>query len=325
MARAQLDDDDASGEGEARAALTPLVVLDRGAHHVVVVKSPDSVVVAGRGAPRPTLLDRVQAELAPGALPVHRLDRGTSGCCAFATTPFGQQALSDAFRRHLVEKRYLCVTEGVPSFTSLVVDARLLRVDREDAKRGPLAWQTVDERGQRALTRLSVLAKGDGAALVLARPETGRMHQIRAHLAHTGFPIVGDGLYGSTRALAPHTTALFAWMIAFPRPEGGRAAAVASLPSYFVDVLQSVGIDARAIVKSEAAQFLARAKSEDERAPRAPSTRDARGATHDRPSKKGTRDPSSSTKPARGGAATTRGAPPKKKSGPPRGPRRGSR
>jgi hypothetical protein len=103
---------------------------------------------------------------------------------------------------------------------------------------------------------LSVLMKGDGAALVLARPETGRMHQIRAHLAHTGFPIVGDALYGSTRALLPHVTALHAWMIAFPRPEGGHARAVAALPNYFVRLLDAVGIDARAIVKAETEQFL---------------------------------------------------------------------
>jgi 23S rRNA-/tRNA-specific pseudouridylate synthase len=260
----------------------PLVVLDEGAHHVIVYKSADSVVVRGRGTPPPTLLDRVQEEIANGALPVHRLDRGTSGCCAFAKTAFGQQALSDAFRRHLVEKRYLCVVEGVPSFTSLVVDARLLRHDADDGKRGPLAWQTVDETGQRALTRVSVLAKGEGAALVLARPETGRMHQIRAHLAHTGFPIVGDSLYGSARALLPHTNALHAWMLALPRPEGGRARAVASLPEYFVRLLDAARIDARAIVKAESEQFMK--KADDERAP--PAKKAARTSTKRGPSTK---------------------------------------
>jgi 23S rRNA-/tRNA-specific pseudouridylate synthase len=238
-------------------ARAPLVILDEGPHHVIVYKDADTVVVRGRGTPSPTLLDRVQDEIAPAALPVHRLDRGTSGCCAFAKTAFGQQALSDAFRRHLVEKRYLCIVEGVPNFTSLVVDARLLRHDQDEGKKGPLAWQTVDEKGQRALTRLSVLAKGDGQALVLARPETGRMHQIRAHLAHTGFPIVGDSLYGSTVKLLPHINALHAWMLALPRPEGGGSArAVASLPEYFVRVLDAAGIDARAIVKAESEQFM---------------------------------------------------------------------
>ena len=76
----------------------------------------------------------------------------------------------------------------------------------------------------------AVLA-GDGVALVEARPETGRMHQIRCHLAHVGHPIVGDALYGATTSFVPEQElALHAFAVSFPRPEGGRAAVTAPLP-----------------------------------------------------------------------------------------------
>jgi len=153
-----------------------------------------------------------------------------------ASTVFGQQVLSDAFRRRIVDKRYLAIVEGKPTWSSLVVDARLARIDEPDlprvgGKKAPLAIQTIDENGDRALTRLRVLAVGDGVALVEARPETGRMHQIRCHLAHVGHPIVGDKLYGATTAFVEEQElALHAFAVSFPRPEGGRGAVTAPLP-----------------------------------------------------------------------------------------------
>ena len=132
-------------------------VVDEGPHHAVFVKPAGMTVVAGRGVPRPTLLDVAQ-ERFPGARPVHRLDRVTSGLCVVAKTPFGQQALSEAFRRHLIDKRYLALIEaaaGTPAWDKVDIDARLARVDDPDAKKGPMAWQTVDDKGV-ALVALAV-------------------------------------------------------------------------------------------------------------------------------------------------------------------------
>jgi len=213
-------------------------LLARGPHWAVYTKPAGMTVVAGRGVPRPTLLDVAEAELG-AARPVHRLDKPTTGCCIVALTALGQQTLSDAFRRRVVDKRYVAIVEGSPTWTTLVVDARLARVDdpevdpeRRPGKKAPLAIQTVSDDGDRALTRLQVLARGNGVTLVLARPETGRMHQIRCHLAHVGFPIVGDTLYGARgRFVADQELALHAAGVCFPRPEGGREVAVAPLPS----------------------------------------------------------------------------------------------
>jgi RluA family pseudouridine synthase len=211
------------------------MVLARGEHWAVFAKPAGMTVVGGRGVPRPTLLD-IAIDVLGAARPVHRLDKPTTGCCIVASTLFGQQILSDAFRRRIVDKRYLAIVEGKPTWSSLVVDARLARIDEPDiprvgGKKAPLAIQTIDEAGDKALTRLRVLAVGDGVALVEARPETGRMHQIRCHLAHVGHPIVGDKLYGATTSfVAEQELALHAFAVSFPRPEGGRAAVTAPLP-----------------------------------------------------------------------------------------------
>jgi tRNA pseudouridine32 synthase/23S rRNA pseudouridine746 synthase len=215
------------------------IVLDEGPHWAVLDKPAGMTVVGGRGVPRPTLLD-LAVERWPDARPVHRLDKPTTGCCAVAKTAFGQQALSEAFRRHLTDKRYVAVVCGAPLWEKLDVDARLARIDDPDlpkeraGKKGVMAVQTIDEQnGVRALTRLRVLARGDGIALVEARPETGRMHQIRCHLAHVGHPLVGDVLYGATLRdfVVGQDVALHAYALSVPRPEGGRAFVTARVPA----------------------------------------------------------------------------------------------
>jgi tRNA pseudouridine32 synthase/23S rRNA pseudouridine746 synthase len=214
------------------------IVLDEGPHWAVLEKPAGMTVVGGRGVPRPTLLD-LAVERWPDARPVHRLDKPTTGCCAIAKTAFGQQALSEAFRRHLTDKRYVALVCGSPTWEKLDVDARLARIDDPDlpreraGKKGVLAVQTIDEQnGVRALTRLRVLARGDGLALVEARPETGRMHQIRAHLAHVGHPLVGDVLYGAPLRtfVDGQELALHAFALSVPRPEGGRAFVTSRVP-----------------------------------------------------------------------------------------------
>lgn len=199
-----------------------LKIVDEGPHHLVVVKPYNMVVVTGRGVPKPTLMDVATSQFSTGIRPVHRLDRVTYGLVILAKTLFGQQALSEAFRRHLIDKRYLAVIEGTPSWNSLAIDARLTRIDDPDTRKGPLARQTIDENGVRALTRVSVWARGEGFTLVEARPETGRMHQIRAHLSHVGHPIVGDKVYGAQTPFEMNAIALNAFAVSFPEPSGGR-------------------------------------------------------------------------------------------------------
>lgn len=231
------------------------VVLEEGRHYAVLDKPAGVTVVKARGVPGKTLLDLAEDRYGKGVRPVHRLDKPTTGCCVIARTEFGQQALSDAFRRHIVDKRYLAVVKGVPPWTKMAVDARLLRVDRPEAKKGPLAVQTVDDSGKRALTRVRVLAKGEGIALVEARPETGRMHQIRVHLAHVGFPLLADPLYGDP-ADDDEQLLLHAFAISFPSPDGGRRFVTAPVPKPMSDRLRAAGIDVTSILAQERERFL---------------------------------------------------------------------
>ena len=231
-------------------------ILDSGKHHLVVNKPYNMVVVAGRGAPKPTLLDVFQESHGKGIKPVHRLDRVTSGCCILAKDTYGQQALSNAFRKHLIDKRYLAIVEGKPAFDSLAIDARLARIDDPDARKGYLAQQTIDPEGQRAMTRVKVWAKSDEFSVVEARPETGRMHQIRAHLAHVGHPIVGDKQYGSKTSFeVDHGIALLAFAVSFPAPDGGRRFIHAPLPTSFASFLNNVPLDVCERFKQETERF----------------------------------------------------------------------
>lgn len=237
---------------------------------MVVLKPPDCVVVAGRGAPRPTLLDLVKERFGDVAQPVHRLDRPTTGACVFAKSKYGQQALSAAFRSHKIDKRYLCLVEGEPTFDQIDIDARLLRVDDPKARKGPMAWQTIDDaNGQRARTQLKVVERAGGHALVIAQPQTGRMHQIRAHLGHVGHPIAGDALYGATNPrpelvqehLVHHQVGLHALAIAFPRPDGGRSFVIAPVHKGFVACAAAYGLDADKASAPVRESFEARAKA----------------------------------------------------------------
>lgn len=127
------------------------------------------------------------------ANPCHRLDRETSGVLVCARAPAAERSWKTAFQVGLVEKEYLAVVRGAVR-AAFVVDARLaLQGDR-----GPVRIRMVeDAAGQEARTEVEPVHVDPAGlrSLVRCHPRTGRQHQIRAHLALAGFPIVGDKLY----------------------------------------------------------------------------------------------------------------------------------
>ena len=129
------------------------------------------------------------------ALLVHRLDRGTTGVTVLARTRAAQSALLEEFRQGHVAKEYLALSVGEPGTDEFANDAALGADPAHPGKRRP------DPRGDPARTRFRVVRRLPGAALVAAFPETGRTHQIRAHLAALALPIAGDARYGGPRAL----------------------------------------------------------------------------------------------------------------------------
>jgi tRNA pseudouridine32 synthase / 23S rRNA pseudouridine746 synthase len=127
-------------------------------------------------------------------VPVHRLDRDTSGCLLLARNPKALKAFQRAFEERKVAKTYVAVLDGVPEGEAGTVDMALGKTSTAEA-----GWRMVDDpAGKAAVTHWRVAAVRDGRAVVLFEPETGRTHQIRIHAAAgIGVPIVGDPVYGT--------------------------------------------------------------------------------------------------------------------------------
>jgi len=154
--------------------------------------------------------------LAPGL--VHRLDTGTSGLLAAARTPEAFTALRAAFRAGQVQKRYLAVVAGAATLHTTVEVS--LRHDPRDRRR--MIPALAGTRGWRARSVVDSVAAYGSRQLVRVTIETGVTHQVRAHLALLGHPVLGDDLYGGPPVdLPPERHALHAAALAFPHPTRG--------------------------------------------------------------------------------------------------------
>ncbi|PKL45417.1 MAG: hypothetical protein CVV41_00035 [Candidatus Riflebacteria bacterium HGW-Riflebacteria-1] len=174
-------------------------------------------------------------EKIPDLNPMHRLDRETSGLMLYLKKPFAGRRLRRDPGQIISAKFYLALVSGVFEHESLVVDAPL----REAACPPVYYLMVVAPDGRPSCTVFERIAIGEDCSLVLARLESGRKHQIRAHLAHVGHPVVGDKLYSHdgryfmkrcNDELAPEDLVeigsphqlLHAWALCLQLPEEGR-------------------------------------------------------------------------------------------------------
>ena len=192
----------------------PLVHKDR---DILVINKPAGLVVhPGAGNPRGTLLNGLLAlddslRMLPRAGIVHRLDKDTSGLMVVARTEEARQNLVKQMSCRQVSRHYLAITNGVPVAGETIDQP----VGRHPVDRVRMA---VTGGGKRAITHIKVLEKYPAHALVEARLETGRTHQIRVHLAWRGYPLIGDPVYGGRpRPPSAASTKLLTTLAAFQR------------------------------------------------------------------------------------------------------------
>lgn len=226
---------------EPWAALADLRLVHADADCLLVDKPAGLLSVPGRGPDKQDCAAARLQAVCPDALVVHRLDMATSGLLLFARGLTAQRALSAAFERGEVRKRYQAVVKGRMSPPERwgptqdwegdagwgLIDLPLMA----DWPRRPL--QKVDPQGRPSRTLWRILALEDDATRLELAPLTGRSHQLRVHLLALGHPILGDTLYGGLGTGERRSRLLLhASRLEIPHPQDGQRCAWQSPPPF---------------------------------------------------------------------------------------------
>lgn len=164
--------------------------------------------------------EAIQALFGAQARLLHRLDQEASGLLLVSLERRGRSALVAQVQGHELDRRYLAIAAGQLAAAELTFESRL------SARRGRTR-RSADPRARLALTHVRLLRQLPDRCLVQVRLTTGRLHQIRAHLAEAGHPLVGDDRYGGPEA---ERLALHAHCLGFHEPGGRRVAVHSPLP-----------------------------------------------------------------------------------------------
>lgn len=223
----------------------PLDVIYEDKDIIVINKPKGMVVHPANGNPNGTLVNAVMnickdslsgigGEVRPGI--VHRLDKDTSGIIIVAKNDKAHINLSEQIKNHEVKKTYIALVRGVIKENEATINMPIGRSTKDRKK------MDVTEKGKNAITHFKVLARSDKYTLLMVNIETGRTHQIRVHLSHIGYPIIGDEVYSNGKnEWNIQGQCLHAWKLKFVHPiTGNEMELKAELPEYFKNIIRQI-------------------------------------------------------------------------------------
>jgi 23S rRNA pseudouridine955/2504/2580 synthase len=242
---------DASDDQKNRAFLKS-ITMHEDADVLVLNKPMGLAVQGGSGTVRHIdgMLDALRSRDGQRPRLVHRLDKDTAGCLLVAKTRFAAAALAQTFRSRSARKIYWALVVGAPRPKQGRISTFLAKEEREEESFMRIAKHG-EEGASHAVTYYAVVeTAGQKLSWLSLKPVTGRTHQLRAHMAHIGHPIIGDPKYFSKENWElpgglQNRLHLLARRIAVPHPRGGAIDITAPLPPHMQQSWSLLGFDAK--------------------------------------------------------------------------------
>ena len=232
-------------EIELKAENIPIEIIYEDSDIIVVNKPKGLVVHPAVGNPDGTLVNAIMAickdslsgiggEIRPGI--VHRLDKDTSGILIIAKNDTAHINLSEQIKNHEVEKTYIALVRGIVKENEATINMPIGRSTKDRKK------MAVNKNGKNAITHFKVLKRYEKYTLLEIKIETGRTHQIRVHLSHIGYPVVGDYTYSNGKNdFNVEGQMLHSKKIKFKHPKKEETLELeAKLPEYFQEILDKM-------------------------------------------------------------------------------------